>query len=714
MGSLEDALQVEEMILTSDGKIFVFGQNMDNELSLNQIDETGNTLSSVIYPAEVGSGNIASGLIETNDGGFAFLLYADFDHIRLVKTDDEGSVEWMQDYGGPFRDTPGSFIQLPDNGFVIAGSVNGVGEDQSLYLVRTDELGNSLTDIIEGYVTYDVNEDCNVESDIEQGLEDWIVGASGSTGTFYAAVAADGYYQIEADADDYTVSLSLPNPYWNTCINDVAISHFDTSQVDFAVQSVEQCPLMEVEIQNYGLRLCETSILHVLCQNSGTILAEDVYVEVTLDDSLSLLNATLPFTDLGNNTYSFTLGDIDFLEATSFTIEVQVGCDIGLMGQSLCTEAHIFPDSTCLPTDEAWTGASVELRASCVDDEVRFEIENVGTAPMAEPLQYTIIEDHVIMIEGEPFGPLSPDEIIDLPLIGNGSFYRLESEQEPGHPGLSMPSAFVEGCGINEEGTISLGFVNQYPMDDADHFVDINCSEVLAAYDPNAKSTLPLGYKAEHYIKPNTTINYKIQFQNIGTSFARNVVILDRLPPVVDPATIRVGASSHPYDFELLNDGVVRFTFSDINLPDSTTSERLSQGFVQFTIEQDLDLAPGTRIENEAAIFFDANPAITTNKTFHTIGQEFITVDIGELDSPSVKVTAYPNPFQWSTIIEVETDLRSDLTLELLDAQGRHIKTVAMNHNRYELQRSELLSGIYFYRIHSEKGLINTGRIVAQ
>ncbi|MEL6393136.1 MAG: T9SS type A sorting domain-containing protein, partial [Bacteroidota bacterium] len=92
----------------------------------------------------------------------------------------------------------------------------------------------------------------------------------------------------------------------------------------------------------------------------------------------------------------------------------------------------------------------------------------------------------------------------------------------------------------------------------------------------------------------------------------------------------------------------------------------------------------------------------------------FVTVDIGELDSPSVKVTAYPNPFQWSTIIEVETDLRSDLTLELLDAQGRHIKTVAMNHNRYELQRSELLSGIYFYRIHSEKGLINTGRIVAQ
>ncbi|MEM8585101.1 MAG: T9SS type A sorting domain-containing protein [Bacteroidota bacterium] len=714
MGSLEDAVQTEEMILTSDGEIFVFGQNMNNELSLNHIDETGNTISSVVYPAEVGSGNIASGLIETNDGGFAFLLYVDFDMIRLVKTDDAGSVEWVQDYGGPFRDTPGSFIQLPDDGFLIAGSANGEGEDQSLYLIRTDELGNSLTDIIEGYVTYDINEDCNVEPDTEQGLEDWIVGAAGSTGTFYAAVSADGYYQIEAGADDYTVSLSLPNAYWNACVNDVAITHTDTSQVDFAVQSVEQCPLMEVEIQNYGLRLCETSTLHVLCRNAGTILAEDVYVEVTLDDSLSLLSATLPFTDLGNNTYSFTVGDIDFLEATSFAIEVQIGCDISLMGQSLCTEAHIFPDSTCLPIDETWTGASIELRADCVDSEVRFEIENVGTAPMADPLQYTIIEDHVIMLDGETFGPLNPDEIIEVPLAGNGSFFRLESEQEPGHPGLSMPSAFVEGCGTSEQGTISLGFVNQYPLDDADHYIDINCSEVLAAYDPNAKSALPLGYRAAHYIEPNTTINYKIQFQNVGTSFARNVVVLDRLPQVVDPASIRVGSSSHPYDFELLNDGVVRFTFTDINLPDSTTDERLSQGFVQFSIEQDPDLAPGTVIENEAAIFFDANPAIITNRTFHTIGQDFITVDVGEVSSPAIEVTAYPNPFQWSTTIEVETILQSNFTLELLDAQGRRLKTVEMNDNRYELHRSDLPSGIYFYRIYSTRGLINTGRIMAQ
>ncbi|MEM7575771.1 MAG: T9SS type A sorting domain-containing protein [Bacteroidota bacterium] len=708
-------IQVEELLLAPDGNIMMSGLNMDRDFSLLKVDNDGDTIWESVFPAATIGSGLFNRLINTADGGFA-LLFTINDDLLLLKTDADGNEEWRQSYGSPFRDYGQDLEQLPDGGYLLAGSANGMGEDQALYLVRTDDMGNALSEIIEGYVTYDRDENCTADPDSEQGLEDWIVGATGTTGgTFYAAVEADGYYQIPAPADDYTVALSLPNVYWNACVNDVALSHIDTTTLDFAVQSVEQCPLMEVQVQHFGLRLCEPTTMFVQCRNQGTEAAENVSVELNLADSLSLLSATVPFQQTGPNTYTFTIGELDFLEAMTFRLEVQLGCAVELLGQSLCVEAHIFPDSSCLLPDDNWTGASVELRAACNEGQVEFMIKNVGTAPMAGPLNYTVIEDHVIMQEEIPFGPLTTGQQLNVPLPANGSFYRLESEQEPNHPGLSMPSVFVEGCGTNEAGEISLGFVNQYSFDDADHFVDIHCSEVLGAYDPNAKSASPLGYETAHFIAPNTPIDYTIQFQNVGTAPARTVVVYDRLPQVLDPATIRPGLSSHDYDFELLTDGVVRFTFTNINLPDSVSNPTASQGFVQFHIEQDSDLPSGTTIENEAAIFFDSNPAIITNKTLHTIGSDFIRVSVDHTYLPDLSVRAFPNPFSESTTIEVEAASGlEDLSFHLLDIYGRELLVDHFTGNHYLLERNDLAAGTYLYQLRSNGGLVSVGKILVQ
>jgi hypothetical protein len=62
------------------------------------------------------------------------------------------------------------------------------------------------------------------------------------------------------------------------------------------------------------------------------------------------------------------------------------------------------------------------------------------------------------------------------------------------------------------------------------------------------------------------------------------VVIRDTLSPLLDISTIRPGAASHNYDFEVYGDRVVQFSFNNILLPDSTVNEAASHGFVAFRV----------------------------------------------------------------------------------------------------------------------------------
>lgn len=713
--TLETGMKIEDVITTPDGGFALIGNDNAYDFVLLKLDDQGNESWSQTYTGEEGYAK-ASTIINTIDGGFAFVgnsLSIDNGDILMVKTDAGGNSEWSRTFGGAYEDNVNDLKQTPDGGYVIAGGANGVGEDQSVYLIKTDETGNSIANKIYGNVLYDLNENCLNETE-EQALEDWVVSASGDWGTFYAAVNENGYYAIEVSAGDHEVSLTLPNEYWMTCDNDVEVTVIDSFNVEFPVQSVEQCPLMVVELQNFGFRLCETSTVNVLCSNMGTMEAEGVYVEITFDDSLQIVSSSIPYTLVDGNTYSFDIGAIDFLESYLFQVDVKVGCDIELMGQALCAEAHIFPDETCLPVDPLWSGASISLSASCEDDQVVFEIKNVGEGDMILPLEYIVIQDDVIMMQAEPYGPLMAGQSITVEREANGSFYRLESPQVAYHPEMSMPSAFMEGCGVNEDGEVSTGYVNQFILDDAEYYLDMSCSEVLAAYDPNIKEAFPRGYQDEHYIAKNTELDYVIRFQNTGTATANEVVLVDVLSEHLDPATIRPGVSSHEYDFEIYGNGIVKFTFEDIQLPDSTANEPESHGFVQFSIQQRSDLPLGTVIENSADIYFDFNPPITTNQTYHTIGENFITVDVDEVFDEKVTLKVYPNPFSESATIELNGNREEEYSISIYDGIGKLVVTDSFEGNRYVIKKGNIPSGIFFYEIQNKNGSVNSGKLIVK
>lgn len=248
------------------------------------------------------------------------------------------------------------------------------------------------------------------------------------------------------------------------------------------------------------------------------------------------------------------------------------------------TTAHrrISPDSLCLPPDPLWDGSSIETEVSCNGDNVVFTLTNVGTGTMSAPLGYIIIEDQIVLLSEE--FQLLPGQSTTVTLPANGSTLRLEAQQAPEHPsGFASTGATIEGCG----GWLSLGFFTQWAFDDdPDPFTDLDCQVNIGSYDPNDKQGFPAGVGEDHLIEPGQDLEYLIRFQNTGTDTAFQPLIVDVLPPELDLASIRPGASSHPYTYGVTPEGWLTFTFDDIMLPDSNVNEPASHGFVRFRASQ--------------------------------------------------------------------------------------------------------------------------------
>jgi uncharacterized repeat protein (TIGR01451 family) len=140
---------------------------------------------------------------------------------------------------------------------------------------------------------------------------------------------------------------------------------------------------------------------------------------------------------------------------------------------------------------------------------------------------------------------------------------------------------------------------------------------VLCAYDPNDKTAVPAGMDEANYVLPGDTIDYQIRFQNTGNYPAERVVIADTLDASFDWTSLETIVSSHAMVLQMEPDGIFRFVFNDINLPDSTSDEAGSHGFVRFRVRLLQDLPIDDIIENTAFIYFDENPTIITNTTTH-------------------------------------------------------------------------------------------------
>ncbi len=185
----------------------------------------------------------------------------------------------------------------------------------------------------------------------------------------------------------------------------------------------------------------------------------------------------------------------------------------------------------------------------------------------------------------------------------------------------------------------------------------LRCDFIGVPDDPNEKAVYPAGIGPNGYINlTDSVLTYIIRFQNTGSAKATNIYIVDTISSHLDMSTLNVLGASNAFSYTYTGNRV-KFTFSNINLPDSIGNQAGSKGWIEYQIHQSKANDTGTVIHNTAYIYFDFNSPVITNTTTNTIGCPLSAPSIaisnvacygGNTGSATVTPTEGTAPFTYS------------------------------------------------------------------
>ncbi|MFK7925972.1 MAG: T9SS type A sorting domain-containing protein [Bacteroidia bacterium] len=639
--------------------------------------------------------------------------------IHLIKTDSLGNTEWASNYkdhnagSNSFTQSGVSVAPTITGGYVIATSTSY----NPSYLIVTGPTGEVETNIVNGNVFLDTNTDCTLDS-LEVLYSNLVLQLTDqNTGALYHTVPdSNGYYEFLVQSGDYSLSSQNNIPYFNWLCppQPFILSGYDTLDIDIPLEITSYCPYNTVSVSSPAFPFNNLSQIHVQACNSGTLYSANTTVEVELDSALSFDSSIPPPLSVNGQTLIYDLDTLDVLECFDIKIYAQLDT-LTTLGATHCVEAKVFPDTVC--GISTWTGASITAQASCQNDSVFFDLENHGT-DMLVSKNYTVYVDDVIFFIA-PFQLNSGESIRIKEDAIQGSAYRIEAMQEANYPsylGDSIAIAFFEGCSALPNGTFNVGFITQFYLGNSVPSEAIFCQENVFAYDPNDKLAQPKGYGPGHLINNTTPLDYTIRFQNTGNDTARRVIILDTLSSRLDINSIELGAASHPYTFDIIRGNVLRFSFNPIVLPDSGANQAASNGSVSFKIQLVDDLPDGTLIENRAAIYFDYNPPIITPTVFHSIGSDFVPINLAfsiEPVIPGLDVNVWPNPFREAVNFKIDHAPYAKLSVKIVDIHGRTVRVKEVNNSQeLSVETGDWIEGVYFYQIQANGQALANGKLI--
>ena len=229
---------------------------------------------------------------------------------------------------------------------------------------------------------------------------------------------------------------------------------------------------------------------------------------------------------------------------------------------------------------------------------------------------------------------------------------------------------------------------------------------VVGSFDPNDKwvdreqLSYPVAQEGEW-------LRYLIRFQNTGTAAAQIVELQDTLTSELDFTTFQPLVASHRYKLSFSENGILNWRFENINLPDSSSNEPQSHGFVQFRIRSFPGLNAGDSIRNRAGIYFDFNPVVLTNYAITRV-MELVPAPTAQPTVP-LQLRILPNPFSdrfWIEIPGIEAHSNQTMTLEVSDLTGRMVLRRHVTGNRFMLERDKLPAGMLLFWLRDASGMM--------
>jgi hypothetical protein len=268
-----------------------------------------------------------------------------------------------------------------------------IGGYQHLFRSKNSVLnGTTLT----GHIRKDADADCDTP-DATEPIKNWIVKAQNNTDTWFANTDSLGVYRMFVDTGAYEVSIRPPLVHllWEPCEDTLQVDLpelLDTTSADFVVEALADCPFLGVDLAIAEIAPCFETTGSVSWCNYGSVTADTAYVDLTLDPLLALTYISLPYDSLGGGVWRVQLGQIEAGECGSFWFIFIADCDSTVVGQAVCLDVKIHPDSLCMPIP-GWSGALLKVTATCPNDTtLNFEIKNIGDMP-SQPLDYIVVED---------------------------------------------------------------------------------------------------------------------------------------------------------------------------------------------------------------------------------------------------------------------------------------------------------------------------------
>lgn len=322
------------------------------------------------------------------------------------------------------------------------------------------------------------------------------------------------------------------------------------------------------------------------------------------------------------------------------------------------------------------------------------------------------------------------------------------------YPGTSLNFTFeatIPGPPLVEVGTLISNKLRIERIDSDDELVLAleKYSEfyVQCSYDPNDKFVEP-NHPLNYTDVNRDRLTYMIRFQNTGNAPATNVVLIDTLSEFVVPSSIRLLKNSHNEVLSIRREGssILIFEFRDIMLPDSTSNPIASQGYITFSVELRNNLPEGTTVDNTADIYFDLNPAITTNTVtnvlyFDSDGDGFFSFEDCDDDNPSINPEAEEvpnndidedcdgedlissvenkilesimlNPNPTPGVFHISNPTSTEITISVMDIHGRVILRSSRQNSDVNVDISHRENGLYFVSIRDDNGGSKVLRII--
>ena len=219
---------------------------------------------------------------------------------------------------------------------------------------------------------------------------------------------------------------------------------------------------------------------------------------------------------------------------------------------------------------------------------------------------------------------------------------------------------------------------------------------VVGSWDPNDKMESH-GPKVlyDQFVTSDEWLYYTVRFQNLGTAEAIFVRIEDALDVSLDETTFQMLRSSHD-NVVTRTENNLEWYFDDINLPAEQDDADGSKGFIYFRVKPKAGYALGDIIPNTAAIYFDFNAPVITNR-FET---EFVeeALSISEFDINNFQL--FPNPA--NDVLNIKLNAITNATLSIYDIQGKLVlDRIISQEQNLELNVSDLQSGMYFVKLNT-------------